>query len=406
VQPQPGQVVAEKLRLTRQLGSGGMGSVWVADHLTLKTQVAVKFMAAELAGNADALARFSREAAAAARIKSPHVVRVFDYGVSEGTPYMVLELLEGEDLASLLRRRGALDPREAAEIVSQAAQALEQAHAQGIVHRDIKPGNIFLSPSGGEVFVRLLDFGVAKAPELEFSTKTVTGATLGTPYYMSPEQVFAKGPVDASADVWALAVVAYECITGVLPFEGDTLAALGVAHNSGKFRPPSTFRRLGSANLDAWFFRAFAVERSARFPSARELAETLKAVTGGLAPPSGGVRVRTDGARVAKTGFGGPTLLSSSPMRSPARRAAPFVAGAAAILVIAGLIVVLRYLPQGGGATGAATTDAGPPATAAPTNDGSAAPSPSASAPRSLPSGAPTGIPASSGRPRRRDRGF
>src|SRR5262249_58022845 len=113
--PQPGQVVAEKLRLTRQLGSGGMGSVWVAEHLTLKTEVAVKFMAAELAGNADALARFSREAAAAARIKSPHVVRVFDSGVWEGTPYMVLELLEGEDLASLLERRGALEPRETAE---------------------------------------------------------------------------------------------------------------------------------------------------------------------------------------------------------------------------------------------------------------------------------------------------
>src|SRR5262249_26790203 len=153
-----------------------MGSVWVADHLALHTSVVVKFMTQDLAANPDARARFAREAAATAQVKSPHVVQTLDHGITEdGRPYIVMELLEGRDLASQLTAGGRMSARDVAFIVTQLARALDRAHARGIVHRDIKPENIFLCDTGdGEVFVKLLDFGIAKAsiPKLDGSTKT------------------------------------------------------------------------------------------------------------------------------------------------------------------------------------------------------------------------------------------
>src|SRR5580704_3098642 len=163
--PQPGDPITPSIRLVRELGSGGMGSVWVADHAALQTQVVVKFMHVQLSGDRDSVLRFSREAIAGANVKSPHVVQVYDHGIApDGAPFIVMELLEGADLAAHLERRGAMPLGEVEQLISQACKALAQAHERNIVHRDIKPQNIFLTKvGGGEHFVKLLDFGIAKA---------------------------------------------------------------------------------------------------------------------------------------------------------------------------------------------------------------------------------------------------
>jgi serine/threonine protein kinase len=219
----PGALVSDRLRLERLLGEGGMGCVWIAQHLTLGTRVAVKFVSAELAAShPEIAARFSREAAAAAKITSPHVVRTLDFGATpQGTPYLVMELLEGESLAERLEREQRVPPAEAATIVSHVANALSEAHRLGVVHRDIKPGNIFLTRAGRAVFAKVLDFGIARDVAATTGAATQTGALLGTPQYMSPEQLMSAKGVDSRADLWALAVTAYEMLVGTPPFVGE-----------------------------------------------------------------------------------------------------------------------------------------------------------------------------------------
>src|SRR5262249_30549614 len=204
--------VGANLRLVKLLGEGGMGSVWIADHTTLKTQVAVKFMAQALASSAEAVERFAREASAAARIKSPHVVQVLDHGfTSERIPYIAMELLEGEDLGVRLERLGRIGLSETTTIIAQACKALSRAHSLGIVHRDIKPENIFLTEIDGELVVKILDFGIAKQTQATGLGMTTTGTMVGTPYYMSPEQVVSAKAVDSRSDLWSIGVVAYHC---------------------------------------------------------------------------------------------------------------------------------------------------------------------------------------------------
>ena len=273
-----GQQVTDTLRLSRPLGQGAMGSVWVADHLTLRTQVAVKFISPAYAQNIDLVERFRREAMAAAQIKSPHVTQVYDHGMtSDGAPYIVMELLDGEDLKRRMQRLGALSPAEVARIVSQAAKALGRAHQLGIVHRDIKPDNLFLIDLEGEPFVKVLDFGVAKHMAEGELGMTSTGSVLGTPLYMSPEQILSSKHVDHRADLWGLGVVAYHALTGQLPFRAETLGALSVALHSGVFAPPSQVRPGLPRGIDAWMHRALQTRPEARFSSAKEMAEALDA---------------------------------------------------------------------------------------------------------------------------------
>ncbi len=286
-EPKAGLMVTSSVQLVRPLGEGGMGSVWLAEHTALHTQVVVKFIAADYADNLEALARFRREAAAASQVKSPHVVQTLDHGITpDGIPYIVMEHLEGRDLESHLGEVGLMTPREVVEIVTQLCRALEKAHVAGIVHRDIKPSNIFLCDAGdGGVFVKLLDFGIAKGanvPKLDNGTRT--GAMMGSPYYMSPEQVVAAKDLDFRTDLWSVGVVAFEALTGRRPFEAETVGALAIKIHSEALPLPTQKNPNLPGAIDAWFSRACARSPQERFASAKELAEQLALALTGDAP--------------------------------------------------------------------------------------------------------------------------
>ncbi len=271
-----GTVVAERFRLVRRLGKGGMGSVWLAHHLALDVPCALKFIHDAQASAPEVRARFEREAKAAAQIRSPHVVQVFDHGVWEGTPYIAMEYLEGEDLGKRIRRMKRLEPSEVASITSQVARALVKAHAVGLIHRDLKPGNIFLVPDDDREVAKVLDFGIAKStvaldPGAE---ATQTGMLLGTPQYMSPEQARGLKTIDGRADLWSLAVVVFQCLVGQLPFNSTVLGDLLAQIIADPIPVPSTIAPVPAA-FDAWWARATQRDPDLRFPNARELADAL-----------------------------------------------------------------------------------------------------------------------------------
>jgi len=225
-----GAVLNGKYVVEDVLGEGGMGVVVRAHHVSLDQKVAIKFLLAEARAQSGVTDRFANEAKASARLKSDHVVRILDVdAMPDGTPYMVMEYLEGRDLAGLLAERGRISVREACGYVLQACEALAEAHAKGIIHRDLKPGNLFIArgPDGEEI-VKLLDFGISKivAPEGSSFSLTKTSAVLGSPLYMPPEQMSSARTVDARADLWSLGVVLYEAVTGTPPFDGMTLTTL------------------------------------------------------------------------------------------------------------------------------------------------------------------------------------
>jgi serine/threonine-protein kinase len=280
----PGQVIADRYELVKQLGKGGMGAVWRAQHLGLKSPVAIKLIDPGIANSQDALGRFMREAQAAAALRSPHVVQTFDYGIFEGTPYIAMELLEGESLAQRLERVRALSAEETARIITHIARAMARAHEAGIVHRDLKPDNVFLIRNEEEEIAKVLDFGIAKATgtgtgHLDSASQTRTGAILGTPYYMSPEQAEGNRRVDHRTDLWSMAVIACECVTGRRPFDSDALGDLILQICMKPIAKPSSFGKV-PAGFDNWFERATQRDPEKRFQSARELAETLRALAG------------------------------------------------------------------------------------------------------------------------------
>ena len=285
-----GIAVGPNLRLVRELGRGGMGSVWVADHLTLDTQVAVKFISSALLGREGVLERFGREAKMAARVKSPHLVQIFDHGVMDGgTPYIVMELLAGESLAERVAGGRTLTLREVVALVDQLARALTSAHRLGVVHRDLKPENVFLveQPGAprGELFVKLLDFGVARSFDgSDTSGVTQAGAVVGTPAYMSPEQLSDSTSVGASADLWSLTVVTYRALLGRLPFAGQTPVALWTSIAARSFARPSSVAPALPPALDGWFERALRIEPADRFPSAHAMADALRAIAAAADP--------------------------------------------------------------------------------------------------------------------------
>ncbi|MFW5740213.1 MAG: serine/threonine-protein kinase [Myxococcota bacterium] len=241
-----GAVVGDRFELLHALGQGGMASVWAARDRKLDCEVAVKFLDPGLAASEEAAQRFEREALAVSRIPSIHVVRVIDYGVTEHhEPYMILERLHGYDLEELLERKKRLPLAMVVQITKQACRALASAHDAGVIHRDIKPANLFLTEDGPDLFVRILDFGVAKmeaAQGRDVRKLTRPDELLGTLEYMSPEQVLGSdAPIDGRADLYALGVVAYHALTGEAPFPGETLGELLLSLTATKPTPTVSF---------------------------------------------------------------------------------------------------------------------------------------------------------------------
>jgi eukaryotic-like serine/threonine-protein kinase len=278
----PGRVLAGRYRLEVKIGEGGMGSIWRAEHLVLAAPVAVKLIDRDVAEDEDTIARFMREAQAAATLRSPHVVQIIDYGMDGKAPFMVMELLDGENLAQRIKRLGRLPALETARVITQVARAVGKAHEAGIMHRDLKPENVFLVKNEDDEIAKVLDFGVAKVAETKTlgpSAKTRTGSLLGTPYYMSPEQAQGNKTVDARSDLWSLGVIAFECLTGKRPFYSDALGDLVLQICVRDIPIPSSIGPV-PAGFDAWFARATARDVEHRFQSARELAETLRDALG------------------------------------------------------------------------------------------------------------------------------
>ncbi|MBK8219172.1 MAG: protein kinase [Myxococcales bacterium] len=233
-----GEVLGGKYRLERKLGEGGMGVVFAATHLVLDQPVALKLLRSEVASHPDIAERFQREARAAAVIKSENVARVLDVGALDtGEPFMVMEYLEGEDLERVLETRGPLSSDDAVKAILDACLPLAEAHALGIVHRDLKPANLFMARQpGGRVVLKVLDFGISKVKN-DTKKLTATSVIMGTPYYMSPEQIRSAAEVDARSDVWALGVILFELLSGKLPFSGDNAASIIAAISMDRAQP-------------------------------------------------------------------------------------------------------------------------------------------------------------------------
>jgi serine/threonine-protein kinase len=281
-----GDVLAGKYRTERLLGVGNMGVVVEALHLGLNQRVALKFLLAHRATQKVLHERFLREARAAACLTSQHVTRVLDVGTLEsGAPYMVMELLKGRDLAAELEQRGPLPVAEAVEYVLQTCEAVGEAHKNGIVHRDLKPANLFLATAAnGARYVKVLDFGVSKLRVTDGSALKLTndGQMVGSPLYMSPEQMLAKEDVDARSDIWALGCVLYELIAGRTPFHTDTLLKL---QTQVLIRPPTplaTYRPDAPPGLEAVILQCLDKKPDRRWPDVATLAAALVP----FAPPS------------------------------------------------------------------------------------------------------------------------
>jgi len=365
VELRPDAVLAGKLRLLRPLGQGGMGVVWAARHLTLETDVAVKLIRPErVAADPALVVRFEREARATARIAHPHVVQIMDYGtVDAAVPYIVMELLRGFSLAELLDRGGRLSFATARSLAAQVGSALDAAHEQGIVHRDVKPHNVFITEGskGYPLFVKVLDFGVAKmlgeaqvpgaSPAL-----TETGTVIGSPPYMSPEQLEGSKDVDLRSDLWSLGVIVYETLTGTLPFQGSSFVAVGAAVLKGKYRPASELRANLPAAIDDWFARALCVEPAGRFASAREMVAALEALEGPVAevtaPPSVEPPPLAEPEPAGGTASHAPLARPPVPLETPAPRAARrrklgWVTAVLGAIAVAGAGLSARARPAG-----------------------------------------------------------
>ncbi|HNS95913.1 MAG TPA: serine/threonine-protein kinase [Polyangiaceae bacterium] len=274
----PGTVLSKRFKLIKPIGSGGMAIVWRAEHLVLGIPVALKMLRSVDAHSQVARARFEAEARVVAALKHPNVVHILEYGVHGEVPYFAMELLEGETLAKRLQRRKTLDAVSVVWIVEQIARPVDKAHAKGIIHRDIKPDNIFLHRTDDGEVPKLVDFGIAKLIQSDDKQAlTRTDAVIGTTHYLSPERARGKKPIDAKVDLWALAVVVYECVVGRRPFDehADDLLGLLKAIAEVDYPPPSTLRPI-PPEFDAWTDQALNPNPNRRFENAAEMAAALR----------------------------------------------------------------------------------------------------------------------------------
>jgi eukaryotic-like serine/threonine-protein kinase len=386
-----GTLVDGKYRIDRVLGAGGMGVVVVATDVRLDRPVALKFVQREALGNPEVVRRFTREARAAGRLKSEHVARVHDVGaLGTGEPYIVMEYLEGEDLARVIARGGRQSVAEAVDWTLQACEALAEAHAQGIVHRDIKPSNLFLeSRPSGKPLLKVLDFGISKTPpSASEAGLTTTSAVVGSPLYMSPEQMTSARDVDARSDVWSLGLVLYELLTGSNPFQADSLATLvlAIAHKAAPSLRDA--RPEVAAGLDAAILRCLSKKREQRFAGMADLAQAIAPFgPPGAADAAGRIErvLSTPSKALGDTPSSAEEYATTTPSRTPPNwtppgtpepfaRRAPRVAMTAlvGVLLLAGAAAI--FASRGGSSDAAsAETSSGaiPSSTAAPSSSSS-----------------------------------
>jgi eukaryotic-like serine/threonine-protein kinase len=385
------RVVAERYQLEEELARGGMGAVYAATDLKLDRKVAVKILIAW--ENADAFGRFEREAKVLARLRSDHVVQIHDYGIDQGVPYMVMELLQGESLGTLLKREERLGTEECLHILLQVARGLKAAHDAGLIHRDLKPSNIFLAKHSGGTIVKLLDFGMVKDAEgWQNAESTASGIVLGTPQYMSPEQARGMRDIDHRADLWSLGVILLRALTGANPFATESIGDAVIRICIDPIPLASQLYDL-PLEFDEFFVKALARDPDERYQDADDVAQAFSSacgfgeldlaldasvMRGGLlsgAEPEGGGAVREPSVRTLRelsgasarsassavslrtprsTTVGGTQLASLVPRAAPRR--GRLVAAGVAALALGGLLAFVSLRPKGHATEHAAAT--------------------------------------------------
>lgn len=377
----PGDIIGGKYRVERVIGQGGMGTVVRARHTLLEQYVAIKVLAAEIAADPQYTQRFLREAQAAVIIKGEHVARVLDVGTREnGAPFMVMEYLEGQDLGAMVENSGPLHVSDAIDYVLQACEALAEAHAAGLTHRDIKPSNLFLAKrSDGSPLVKLLDFGIAKPSSATDTRLTATGMAMGSPSYMSPEQVRNAKTVDQRSDIWSLGASLHELLAGAPPFHAETFPSLCAAIIADEPTALRDIRKDAPVELQAVITKCLQKKAEQRYANVAELAIALapfggphaqisvdritKIIHPGVAlPPPPGQRVSiTSSPGIQPSAFAATAASTSVNVSESAasRRRSPAIFVAAAFFVLAaGAGVFMTVRDKNPPSSGPETTNA------------------------------------------------
>jgi eukaryotic-like serine/threonine-protein kinase len=344
--PALGTILANKYELVSVLGQGGMGVVYEALHRKLGQRFAVKMLRAELMDDEKYVARFEREARLAARLRSEHTVRIFDVdSTPSGVPYMVMELLDGRDLAGEVDARGDVPPSELVVWMRQVCLAVQEAHDAGVIHRDLKPSNVFLCTAGDRTIAKVLDFGISKAlhgSAGDLTATTTQDGVVGTPRYMSPEQVRGAEKIDGRSDIWAIGVMMYRVLAGTYPFDGASGAQIAVAIANDTAVNLRVHRPELPGSLVAIVMKALAKRPEDRFASAAELANALEPLCNVSTP----TRARTSTppaslASVTVRGLTSPTLGDPPPTASPRRSRWALLGAFTVVLAVLGVAIPL-----------------------------------------------------------------